>query len=265
MKKNFLIFGVVLIVLSFTAYGFMNSNEVIEESLDASVVEEKMYPETKKEFNVFEDFIYEIGPRFGGITKEELLKATSIKDFITEEQINWINRLKLVSVIIFKDEKRSDIRANGSTFEFNKEQLELIQSFDVSTSFVINAEYQQMNYETGQLEGSQSTPHLTVVPKKQAEYVMGMDALKYFLKESTEEVRVGVDPEKLKPAKLMFTVSKEGTIIDAKLDRSSNYPKVDEKMIELIFNTPGQWLPAENIQGEKVDQELVVSFGLRGC
>ncbi|MBV1924872.1 MAG: hypothetical protein KUG68_12680, partial [Flavobacteriaceae bacterium] len=227
MKKNFLIFGVALIVLSFTAYGFMNSNEVIEEPLDASVVEEKMYPETKKEFEVFEDFIYEIGPRFGGITKEELQKATSIKDFIPEEQINWINRLKLVSVIIFKDEKRSDIRANGNTIDLNQEQLELIQSFDVSTSFVINAEYLQINHETGQLEGSQSTPHLTVVPVKQATYLFGMDALAYFLKENTEEVRVGVDPKKLKPAKLSFTVTKDGTIKNAQLDRSSNYPKVD--------------------------------------
>jgi len=36
-------------------------------------------------------------------------------------------------------------------------------------------------------------------------------------------------------------------------------------MIELITKTPGEWQPAENYKGEKVDQELVVSFGLMGC
>jgi hypothetical protein len=36
-------------------------------------------------------------------------------------------------------------------------------------------------------------------------------------------------------------------------------------MMELIQMTPGQWQPAENELGEKVDQELVVSFGLIGC
>ena len=268
MKKNLLIFGVALIVLSFTAYGFINKSEVVEEPVEALVDDKKMYPEPieeKKEFKVFDDFIYEIGPRFGTITKKELLKATSIKDFIPEEQINWIETLKLVSVIIFKDEKRSDIRANGTTFELNEEQLELIKSFDLSTSFVINAEYLQKNYETGQMEGSQSTPHLTLVPEKQAEYVMGFDALKYFFKKNTEEARVGVDPKNLKPAKLMFIVSKDGTIKDAKLDRSSNYPRVDKKMLELIYKTPGEWLPAENENGEYVEQELVVSFGLMGC
>jgi hypothetical protein len=36
-------------------------------------------------------------------------------------------------------------------------------------------------------------------------------------------------------------------------------------MTELITNFPGTWEPAENSKGEKVDQELVVSFGLMGC
>ena len=39
----------------------------------------------------------------------------------------------------------------------------------------------------------------------------------------------------------------------------------DKKMIELITNLPGKWAPAENQKGEKVDQELVISFGLMGC
>ena len=268
MKKSILIYGIALIVLGVAAYGFINCEKSEADTLEAlvseNIVEDSQVKE-KKEFKVFEDFIYEIGPRFGPITKDELLKATSIKDFIPEEQINWIERLNLVSVIIFKDEKRSDIRANGNTIELNKEQLELIQSFDLSTSFVVNAEYLQRNHETGQFENSQSTPHLTLVPAKQAEYVMGFDALKYFFKEATEEVRIGVDPKKLKPAKMMFVVSKDGTIKDAKLDRSSNYPEVDKKMLELIYKTPGEWLPAENTQGEKVEQELVVSFGLMGC
>ena len=71
--------------------------------------------------------------------------------------------------------------------------------------------------------------------------------------------------DKLQPAKLYFTVSKEGMIENVRLDRTSNFPAVDETMIELITNAPGKWIPAENSKGEKVDQELVVSFGLMGC
>lgn len=130
---------------------------------------------------------------------------------------------------------------------------------------MINAEYQIRNYETGELEASQSTPHLSLVPHQQANYLFGEDALKYYLKENSKEARVGVDPKKLKPAKLFFTVTKNGTIENIRLDRSSNYPRVDKKMIELISKARGKWMPAENSKGEIVNQELLVSFGLMGC
>ena len=85
------------------------------------------------------------------------------------------------------------------------------------------------------------------------------------LKESSREARINVDPMKLQPAKLIFTVTKEGNIKNVRLDRSSNYPLVDETMLDLIKNLPGKWKPAENENGEKIDQEQVVSFGLMGC
>jgi hypothetical protein len=142
-----------------------------------------------------------------------------------------------------------------------------MQSLDYSTNFVIWADYEGKNKETGELEDTHWTPYLTIVPEKQAEYTHGKEALKKFLKENSEATRIKakVEPEKLQPAKLFFTVTKTGTIENVRLDRTSNYPLVDNKMIELIKNTPGTWIPAENHKGEKVDQELVVSFGLMGC
>ena len=115
------------------------------------------------------------------------------------------------------------------------------------------------------MEDSYSTPHLTIVPEKQATYSNGKDALKKFLKDNSKNTRSSVNPEKLQPAKLFFTVTKKGTIEHVKLDRSSNYPLVDKTMIELITKTPGTWEPAQNSKGEKIDQELVISFGLMGC
>lgn len=266
MKKNVLIFGIALIVLSFSAYSFMNKSEAAPVETLISQNKTKPTPvKEEKEFEVFEDFIYEIGSRFSPMTKEEIAKVTSIEDLIPEDQIDRIVMLKKVEVIIFKDEKRSNIRVTGNSSEFSQEQLAFLQSLENSTNFVVNAEYQQKNYDTGQLEGSQSTPHLSIVPHKQASYLFGTDALKYFLKENSKEAREGVDPKKLKPAKLFFTVTKDGAIENVHLDRSSDYPLVDKKMIELISTAPGKWMPAENTQGEKVDQELVVSFGLMGC
>jgi hypothetical protein len=73
-----------------------------------------------------------------------------------------------------------------------------------------------------------------------------------------------VQADLLKPAKLFFTVTIKGSIKNVYLDRTSGYPDVDKTMIELISKVPSAWEPAQNTKGEKVDQELVVSFGLIG-
>ena len=36
-------------------------------------------------------------------------------------------------------------------------------------------------------------------------------------------------------------------------------------MLELMRNAPGKWIPVENSKGNKVEQELVVKFGMPGC
>ncbi|WP_185956540.1 energy transducer TonB [Changchengzhania lutea] len=115
------------------------------------------------------------------------------------------------------------------------------------------------------MENSYSTPHHTIVPEYQARYKSGKEALATFLKENTKNVTANLDAKKLQAAKLFFTVTKSGTIENVKLDRPSGYPEVDEAMVDLINKAPGIWIPAINYKGEKVDQELVVSFGLMGC
>ncbi len=268
MKKNILIFCTALIILSLMAFGFINLNDSETDQLITSVSEDVVSNTlVNKKINkrIFSEFIYDVGPRFNPIKKGDLDKAISIDDFFDEEQIQSMVSLKSVSIIIIINDKQSDIRETGYSGVLNDAQLKLLRSADYSTNFLIRADYMEKNKETGNLEDSYSTPHLTIVPEKQAVYVNGKDALITYLRESSKEVRVNVQADKLQPAKLFFTVTEKGTIDNVKLDRTSNYPSVDKKMIELITNTPGKWVPAENSNGEKVDQELVVSFGLMGC
>lgn len=265
MKKNILFLGVVLITLSLAAFSVINWNE--SETSDSKEVAINEQATEKMEKRIFTDFIYGVGPRFSPIKKTDIDKAKSIEAFLDKEQIKSIVSLKSVSVIYIIDDKQSDIRETGYTEELTEAQLKLLQSADYSTNFLIRAEYQQRNKETGEIEDNYTTPHHTIVPEKQAEYEFGKDALMYYLKEFSKEAvaRAMVDPDKLKPAKLFFTVTKNGTIENIHLDRSSNYPSIDKYMIKLINQVPGEWKPAVNSNGENVDQELVVSFGLMGC
>ena len=268
MKKNIIIFCTALTALSLTAFGIINRNDSITDQIETTsndIVATNAQVLEKIEKRIFSDFIYDVGPRFWPIKKNDVENARSIIDFLSTEQTQWIVNYKSVEVIIIIDDKHSDIVETGNSGVLTDAQLKLLKSLDYSTNIKIRADYLKKNMETGKLEDSYSSPHLTIVPEKQAVYAGGKEALMEYLKENSKESRVNVDANKLQPAKLFFTVTKEGTIEKVYLDRSSNYPSVDQRMIELITKAPGKWVPAENFKGEKVDQELVVSFGLMGC
>lgn len=269
MKKSILLFTATITFISLTAFGFISFNNSSKKIQSVSTIKKASIDSVKtiqKTNNrIFSDFIYDIGPRFEAITKEDLNKVTSFSDFIGKKHADRIISYKSLSIIILEGDEQTENRETGASEDFNKAQLKLLQSANNSTNILIWADYIETNIDTKQIESNHWTPHLTVVPHKQTTYSLGNKVLKKHLKEETKSVRANVNPEKLQPAKLYFTVSKNGSIKNVKLDRTSKYTAVDNKMIELIKNLPGTWEPAKNIKGEKVDQELVVSFGLMGC
>jgi len=110
-----------------------------------------------------------------------------------------------------------------------------------------------------------TTPHITIVPDKQAEYVRGKDALLSYLKENSLDETTMAEEGKLKPGKIRFTVTRDGKIDDVELISTSGYPRIDKTMIELIINMPGKWHPAENVNGGNEAEKLIFSFGITGC
>ena len=271
MKNKIIIFIGILIVLCLAMFSFANDSkpETTQSKATPNLKNVAVnLPALENSGNrIFSDFIYDVGPRFGSIKKHIVDKATSIDPFLDEDVLQSIVNIKSVSIIVFKDEKRTNIREIGYSSKLTFAQLKLLHSFDYSTNFLIQVDFQEKNSTNDKLHNNYSSPYLTIVPESQAEYALGKKALKEYLKESSKEARLeaNVEVEKLQPAKLFFTVTKKGTIDNVRLDRTSNYPLVDKTMIELIKKAPGTWNPAKNIKGEKVDQELVVSFGLIGC
>ena len=284
MKKSLIILCAVLITLSLTAFGVINwkdSKTKTPAKRDIAIhaiSTEKENTNTNyqgpvgpffinqtEETKTFEDFIYDVGPRFGPIKKSDIDKATSIEDFFSWEELRAIETLKSVEIIIVENDRQTQKREIGYSKTLTKAQLKLLQTANYATSFLIRIDFQEKNRVTGKLEYNYASPHRTIVPEKQATYINGKDALQNYLRESSKEARKEVDQNKLQPAKLYFTVTKEGNIENTRLDRTSNYPLVDKVMIELITKTQEKWKPAKNEKGEKIDQELVISFGLLGC
>jgi hypothetical protein len=250
MKSQILIFSTLIIAAGLAAFGITKDRDLTEPIAD-NPCKVEFTPRTPIadifKPNVLTDFFYDFGPRFNPITKQELSEARSVSDFVDQKEIARMDGVRSMTVIVIEND-----------------QLKLIQSFDYSSHFLIRAEFRS-NRQVELREENIYRPHMTVVPEKQAAYEGGKEALLSYMRESNQKNTCNLDERKLQPAKLSFTVTKNGMLEQVSLDRTSGYMAIDESMIKLANNLPGKWQPAENAKGEKVDQVLVLSFGMVGC
>jgi hypothetical protein len=209
---------------------------------------------------------YDVDSRFVlTVTKEKLRAAKTIYDIVPAVPLQEILSYSSVSIRIIEDNKQTDIVEIGTSPELNRAQLKLLHSLDYSTNFVIRTEVMEKSGEAGQTSWNYSSPHVTIVPEKEAVNSGGKDALINYAKVNTSGFGHIVEAKKLRPGQINFTVNKEGTIADVRLCVSSGYPDLDQRMIELVNTLPGSWEPATDGSGEKVEQEFVFSFGKVGC
>ena len=242
MKKSILIFCAVLTALSLMAFGYINWDHNKQVDLD---------------------LVYNVDSRFmTTITKEDLHKATSVLDIVPKEAEGWWKvSFQAVTVAVLQD--GGEISEIGKHKVLNAAQIKLLQSIDYSTNFYIKARGTDIHPETGIIEDY--VYYITIIPEKEAEYTSGHDALIAYLKENSKEKTTIIKEDQLRPGKVSFTMTKEGTIVNVKLTETSGYPSVDEELVKIITNMPEKWKPAENSKGEKVDQEFVFFFGTQGC
>ncbi|MBT8310966.1 MAG: hypothetical protein HKO72_02900, partial [Flavobacteriaceae bacterium] len=145
------------------------------------------------------------------------------------------------------------------------DQIKFLKSVDYSTNLLVYADYVEKNKTTGEMYETHWTPYLTVVPEKQATYLDFSESFIDYLKVNLKPATTMLPDDQIKPGLLYFTVSKNGTISNTRIQNSSGFESLDEKLTELIEKAPGNWVPAKNSKGEQVDQELTVSFGKMGC
>lgn len=268
MKKRILLLSIFLVVLLVAAFAFNNTSVPTAESQelasaeDLTSTEKSIETAPEKEDPVIQ---FDMGTRFQGIKKSDLDKATSFEDFIGFRHANRILSYKSLSVIELDDDKQTDRKITTNSGELTEAQRNHLQAAGLSTNILIWAEYTEKWEDTGLVEESYWTPHLTVVPEKEATYNQGEKAFLAYLEENIPEFTDFVRREQLRPGRIYLTVGKEGTITNVDLQASSGIPQMDEKLVKLIFEAPGKWTPAENADGEKVEQLLVVFFGTMGC
>ena len=209
-------------------------------------------------------FFYDVDSRFmKTITKSDLHNAKSIQDLFSENEINGIESFRDVNIVVLPRDKNKFEKGDDNTL--NSAQLAFLQSVDYSTDICIEAFCKRMMSETWKIEEQCFVYYITIVPEKEAEFKDGQNALIDYLKKNSTETVASVNKDQLKPGKVRFIVTKDGEIGHVALEATSGYTAIDEKMVKLIKSLPGEWEAATNLNGEKVDQELVYFFGLIGC
>lgn len=109
------------------------------------------------------------------------------------------------------------------------------------------------------------TPYLTIVPETQTTYSEGIETLLSEIQEQSKALWSQIDTDKSKPARLNFTISKDGTLKNIFIDNSCGYGHIDEKMKTYILKSSEKWTPAKDENGNSVEQELVLFYGAMGC
>ena len=270
MKKRSFIFSTTLVIFSLVIVGYTNwtNTESIEENSinNKDLVfqnQDNVYPKEK----VIPELYYGVDARFEAVNKEDVHNATTIYAFLNDGEKAQIEQIYSVDVIVVKNNQLSEIRARGTTDQLTDVQKKILKSTDYFSHFTIRTEFKGKNNKTGKMEDRFFGPHITVVPEKQATYVDGKESLINYLKNNSKENMNVIKGDNLGAIKISFIVTKNGIVTNVKHDAmTTGYASIDEKFINLLENIPGKWTPAENAKGEKMDQELVFTFGpANGC
>ena len=263
MKKNLTVILISSFVISLTAFGIISENGLVKDSNDCHVADgeniEVDIPEK------VEDPFFWIGTRFNSITKSKLNQLRTFNEYIGEEHANRIVKFNSLAVILLENGEQTFTKKKTDGGVFSQEQLELIQSFDYSTDILLWADYMENDKKTGKYQKAVWTPYLTIVPEHQAFYLDGEAALLRYFEQNSIEEKANILEGKLESGRLHFTVSNAGKISSAKIISTSGDTVFDKKIVELMNTLPGKWQPAKKLNGETVDQTLVLSIGKRGC
>lgn len=266
MNQRILIFCAAFFAISLTSFGFIKWKDASPvakaDSGSSGLIFDHRFLSTGTDF----EFAYSVDPRFlNTVTREELEKAQSITDIISTRDDAYIESYYNIQLSTFFEDRANEVNVQGENEVLTDAQIQLLRSMDYTSSFYITGNVKKRDAATGQLVVDTLVNYMTVLPKQPAAYESGKGALIAYLKEQSSDVIAMAREGQLKPGKISFTVTKAGEIGPVQLTSTSGYTAIDEKMLALIREIPGSWKVATNSKGEKVDQELVFSFGLMGC
>ena len=267
MKKSILVFGTLLIGLSFMAFSYLNRNKA-----EAISAEETREPAPLYEYDLVDiigsiknsDLVYKVGSRYiHTISQADLHSAQSITDILPKQEFDAKGFYRNVQISVYENGKK--VTALGEDALINDAQRELLHTTGYASNLQVSALYEYEQTAGRNRSYDAVMYYISIIPEEGAEFAEGYDALINYLKENSQELTTNLYKDKLRSGQFSFTVTKEGTIDQVEMKSSSGYEAIDQTFMDLIKQMPGRWNPAVDANGKKIDQQLTFFFGLEGC
>jgi len=211
------------------------------------------------------NFTFGIGPLFGSVTKSTLANFTDVENFLGKIEMERHGKVDSTQLVFISNYRTNDVRYSGLGRRLTEEQKEMLKRAPIGSSFCISTYFEPSSEEAREKGLHIYHPHFTVVPKTQATYVFGFQAVCDYLRETVKNDMQKVREEKLTSGKVFFTVSESGQIENIAMTHSCGFPSIDDKVMKALSIIPGNWIPAKNENGNSVSQELVFTYGRPGC
>ncbi|NNE27914.1 MAG: hypothetical protein HKN09_13805, partial [Saprospiraceae bacterium] len=232
MKKTILVSSLFIAVFSITAYGFVNiknqnkshkghcqAPDMIDQALLDAAIEKQATP-----------FVYNIDSRFRTtITKSDFDNASTIYDIFPKEATEDKKTFNENKLVFLAD--GGNIHAYGEGINFSEEQKQLIQRMDYSDNFYLHVDCSYKFGEAGYTNEEYIIYYFTIIPETQAEYKSGSTALLDYIKSNNKELTRSLNPDKLRPGTIGFTVNTDGEIEKVELENTCGYTNVDKRLM----------------------------------
>lgn len=263
MKKRIVVVAFITGLCSFAALSFIGQEKprekVTQDNLTCKFLDERDPIASAKK----ETFFLGVRPRFlHTLTKEHLTTVRELEDLLPKDAPKLADAFYNVKLGVFQNGEEVIVESENQ--EFNSSQLELLSTADYSGDIHVYANY-EVKKSDGQVKEDYLSYYITVTPEKEAELNGGMESITDFIRKECKKEIASVHVDQLMPGKIEFVVSKAGILENYTLLESSGNERLDSKILDALRQFKGNWVPAQNAKGEKIEQLFVLSFGLQGC
>lgn len=272
IKGLLLITGVLATILTIAAIDVLNGSNLEVSNIIGCADTASATSQTTVSFqpvsflpatSTTSELLYEIKGRYERpISSSHLENANSLKELILHYPENWIEKYISTEVSITTGSEKQTAKAKDATL--STEQKNILRNAKPASKVTISVNYFTKNAVRTELDESRMEVELTVIPDKEANYPNGKKQLIDDLKSSNNKKFSDESLIDLNITSILFTIDKNGGVEDVKLAQSSGNKKVDNVLLESIWNM-SRWIPAENKNGEKVKQQFEFTFGPPGC